>query len=430
MKWFPAERSEDLTAFAQRVMDSFMGRSVLRFVRMEGFDRSIVLSAQAFTALIPLFIIVAGAAPAGQEDVIGASIIKRFALTGASAAAVEQLFSTPPGATSSVTIFSAFLLLYAGVAFTRRFQRMYRAAWEQEKVGVRSTVFATLGLLALLAEVVVAYSIRALVARLPLEWLWTIPLSAGTGLVLWTSIPYLLLDRRVHWRRLLVVGATSAAAMTVFAVATPIYMPAIMARATNEFGLFGITITLIGYLLAASFVLVACAAIGAEFDASDADWLMAVKVRFKLTDPGRELPVADSADARRGLSSGDLLALIRVLKNWLIMTAAVWIATWLVPGIDVRGGLGAYLAISLIFGLVNAVLGPVLEWLAGSVSWLTLGASALLVNGLLFATTAGLTPSMDIAGLGSAVLGALVVAVAGTLLELVFRPVPSSSHSL
>jgi membrane protein len=423
MKWFPAERSQDLTAFAQRVMDSFLGRSVLRFVRMEGFDRAIVISAQAFTALIPLFIIVASAAPAGQEDAISESIIRRFALTGDSAAAVEQLFSTPSGATSSVTLFSAFLLLYSGVAFTRRMQRMYRAAWGQEKVGVRSTVFATLGLLALVAEIAVAYAIRAIFAKLPLDWLWAIPLSAATGLVLWTSIPYLLLDRQVHWRRLLVVGGASAVAMTIFAIGTPIYMPQIMTNATNNFGLFGITITLIGYLLALSFVLVSCAAIGAEFDASNAPWLVALKVRFRLMDPGVDPPVEEPAAARRGLTSGDLLALIRVLKNWLIMSAAVWIAAALVPGIDVHGGFGTYLAIALIFGLVNAALGPVLEWLAGSLTWLTLGVSALLVNGLLFATTAGLTPQMDIAGLGSAVLGAVTVALAGTLLELVFRPV-------
>ena len=428
MKLFPAERSEDLTAFAQRAMDSFLGRSVLRFIRMEGFDRSIVLSSQAFTALIPLFIIVASAAPAGQEDAISEAFISRFALTGDSAAAVEQLFTTPPGATSSVTIFSAVLLLYSGVAFTRRMQRMYRAAWEQEKVGVRSTVFATLGLLALVAEVAVAYAIRAIFADLPLDWLWAIPLSAATGLLLWTSIPYLLLDRRVHWRRLLVTGGASASAMTAVAIATPIYMPAIMTRATNEFGLFGITITLIGYLLAASFVLVSCAAVGAEFDASDARWLMALKVRFKLMDPGHEIPLAEPAGPRRGLTSGDLLALIRVLKNWLIMCAAVWIATAVVPGIDVHGGLGTYLAISLLFGLVNAALGPVLQWLAGSLTWLTMGVSALLINGILFATTAGLTPNLDIAGPVSAVLGALAVAVVGTLLELVFRPVPPSSQ--
>jgi len=416
-----------VTALSQRVRDSFMGRSILRFVLMEGFDRSIILSAQVFTALIPLFIIVASVAPAGQEDVIGEGIIKRFALTGASADAVEQLFKAPAGATSSVTVFSALLLIYSGVAFTRRLQRMYRAAWGREQAGIRSALFATLGLGALVLEFVVAYGIREFTTLFPFEWLWAIPISLVTGLVLWTSIPYLLLERQLHWRRLLVTGATAAVGMTVFAIGTPIYMPDVMTRATNEFGLFGVTITLIGWLLAASFILVAATAIGAEFDESDAPWLVRLKVRFGLVDPADEAPVTIATE-RLGLTRSDLAALRRVLVNWLIMIAAVWIATAVVPGIVVNGGLGTYLAISLLFGLVNAVLGPVLYWLAGSQSWLRLGGSAVIVNGILFAATAGLSPNLDIGGLGGAVLGALVVAVASTLLELVFRPIPEGSN--
>ena len=48
--------------------------------------------------------------------------------------------------------------------------------------------------------------------------------------------------------------------------------------------------------------------------------------------------------------------LITLLVNWLVMTAAVWVATAIVPGIDVPGGLVTYLGVSLLFGLVNAVL--------------------------------------------------------------------------
>jgi uncharacterized membrane protein YvlD (DUF360 family) len=428
VRGFSSERSDDVTALSQRVRDSFIGRSILRFVLMEGFDRSIILSAQVFTALIPLFIIVASVAPAGQEDVIGEGIIKRFALTGASADAVEQLFKAPAAATSSVTLFSALLLIYSGVAFTRRLQRMYRAAWGREQAGIRSALFATLGLVALVLEFVVAYGIREFTTLFPFEWLWAIPISLVTGLVLWTSIPYLLLERQLHWRRLLVAGAAAAVGMTIFAIGTPIYMPDVMTRATNEFGLFGVTITLIGWLLAASFVLVATTAIGAEFDSSNAPWLVRLKIRFGLVDPGAEAPVTIATE-RLGLTSDDLAALTRVLVNWLIMIAAVWIATAVVPGIVVNGGLGTYLAISLLFGLVNAVLGPVLYWLAGSQSWLRLGGSAVIVNGILFAATAGLSPNLDIGGLGGAVLGALVVAVASTLLELVFRPIPEGPSS-
>ena len=427
MKWFTDERSNDVSALAERAGDSFIGRSILRFVMMQGFDRCIVLSAQAFTALIPLFIIVASAAPAGKEDVIGEGIIERFALTGESAAAVQQLFTTPPGASSGVTLFSALFLLYSGVAFARRLQWTYRAAWEQEKAGIRSTLFAMLGLAALVLEILIAYGIRSFTSNFPLEWLWAIPVSAATGLVLWTSIPYLLLDRQVHWRRLLVTGGASAVGMTVFAIGTPIYMPELMTRATEDFGLFGITITLIGWLLAAAFILVTSTAIGAEFDASDAPWLVRLKVRFGLVDPQAEAPVEIAATDRQGLTSGDLLALVRVLINWLIMTAAVWFATAVLPGIDVSGGLGTYLTVSLLGGLVNAVLGPLVSWLLGSHSWIRLGIPSLLVNGILLAVTAGVSPNLDIDGPGSALLGAFVVSVAATVLELVVRPNPTTS---
>jgi putative membrane protein len=212
--------------------------------------------------------------------------------------------------------------------------------------------------------------------------------------------------------------------MTIFAIGTPIYMPGVMTRATEDFGLFGVTITLLGWLLAAAGIVVASTVMGAQFDSSDAPWLMQLKDRFGLTDPAAGELAEPGVEQHEvgGLTSEDLLAIVHVLVNWSIMAAAVWIATAVVPGIEVSGGVGAYLAISVIFGLVNAMVGPVLQWLVGSQSWLRIGASALIVNGTLFAVTAGLTANMDVAGPGSAVVGAVVVSVAGTLLELVIRP--------
>jgi uncharacterized membrane protein YvlD (DUF360 family)/uncharacterized BrkB/YihY/UPF0761 family membrane protein len=424
MRLLPEERSDEVSALSRRVAASFLGQSVRRFALVEGFDRCIVLSAQALTALIPLFIVVASAAPAGQEDVISHAIIRRFALTGASADAVAQLFDTPAGATSSVSVFSALLLVYSAMAFSRRLQSMYRAAWGREKGGVRSTLYAGIGLIAFTVMTGLAFVLRELASRFPPQWLWTIPVSAAIGLVLWTCIPYFMLEREVHWRRLLATGAASAAGMTVFAIGTPIYMPGVMARATADFGLFGVTITLLGWLLAAAGIVVACTVMGAQFDSSDAPWLVQLKKRFGLTDPTAGELAEPEVEQREvsGLTSDDLLAIVHVLVNWSIMAAAVWVATAVVPGIEVSGGVGAYLAISVIFGLVNAMVGPVLQWLVGSQSWLRMGVSALLVNGTLFAVTAGLTANMDVAGAGSAVLGAVVVSVAGTLLELVIRP--------
>jgi len=419
---------DDLAALSQRMWGSFVGRCVRRFLMMSGIDRCIVLSSQAFTALIPLLILISTLAPVGRENVVAQTIITRFGLAGDSAAAVEQLFSIPAAASSSFSVFSAFLLVFSGVSFTRRMQTMYRAAWGQEKAGVRSGLFAALGLFALVAEVMVAFAIRALVRQFPFDWLLMLPLSASTGLVLWTSIPYLLLNRQVHWRRLLVAGGIAATGTTMYGLATTVYMPTLIERYTNEFGLFGITIAIIGWLLAVCGVLVVSTAIGAEFDESQAPWALRIKAKYGLVDPDRPVPAPTVETQAPGLNSGDLLMLVRVLINWLVLAVAVAAATLIVPGINVLGGFVTYLAVSLMFGLVNAVLGPLFHLFAAPLSVLTLGSFAMVVNGVLLAITAGLSDRFEVGGFGGAVLGALVISIVTTLLELVLRPIKQDSQ--
>jgi membrane protein len=415
--------SDDLLALARRVAASFLGRCVRRFLAMSGVDRCIVLSSQAFTAFIPLLMLLSTLAPVGQEDVLSRSIIARFGLSGDTAAAVRQVFSTPASASSGVGVLSALLLVFSAVSFTRRLQAMYRAAWEQEHEGVRSGLFAALGLAALLLEALVLYAVKSVVRDLPHDWLLMLPVSAAAGLVLWTSIPYLLLNRQVHWRRLLVTGGIAAIGTAVYGVATTVYMPTQMERYTAEFGLFGITIVLLGWLLIVSGVIVVSAAVGAEFDKSRAPWIVGLRTRYHLNDPASPVLVVDEADRETGLARADVLMLVRVGINWLALAAAVAAATVIVPGIDVEGGLAAYLAVSLLFGLVNATLGPLLHLAALPLSAKTLGLFALVVNGALLAVTAGLTASLDLGGVGDAVLGALVISIVTTLLELVIRPI-------
>ncbi len=266
---------------------------------MTGIDRCLMLSSQAFTALIPLLILVAALAPADQEDVVSDSVIRRFGLEGDSADAVKQLFDIPEGATGSLSVFSFLLLIASGTSFARRLAKTYRAAWEQDKAGVRSSLYSALGLLVLLGEVLVLYFARTLVRHLPFNWAFSIPLSVTTGLVLWTSIPWLLLDRRVHWRRLVAGGAVAAVASSIYSVATTIYMPELVNSYTTEFGLFGITIAIIGWLLATAGILVASAAIGAEFDRTEDPWARRIKDRFGLREPETAAVVACPRAASR-----------------------------------------------------------------------------------------------------------------------------------
>lgn len=413
----------DLTDLVRRVADSFLGRCVRRFMDMTGIDRSMVLASQAFTSLIPLLILIAAWAPASEEDVIAESIIGKFHLEGDAASAVTQLFAVPEGATGTVSTFSALLLLVSGTSFTRRFQRMYRAAYEKRKAGIRSGVYSTLGLFVLLVEVFVLYGVRAVVAHLPLSWLFTLPFAIVTGTVLWTSIPYLLLNREVHWRRLAFGGFVSAVATAIYSVISTIYMPDTLERYTQEFGLFGVTIALIGWLLAIAFILVGAAAVGAQFDFCLAPWARYLKTRFKLEDPDLPRPEPTEEDLNSGMTTDDIRLVIRVIGSWGILTAAVWAATIVVPGIDVPGGFWAYVAVSLLLGLVSALLGALPRILPVPQPVLVVAALSLVINGLLLAIVAWIFPGLEISNFRAAMVGGLVIAVVTAVLEVVWKPI-------
>src|SRR4051812_20002512 len=81
------------------------------------------------------------------------------------------------------------------------------------------------------------------------------------------------------------------------------------------------------------------------------------------------------------------------------------------------GEAGTYLWIGLIFGVVNAIAGPVLRLLSLPFVVLTLGLFLLVVNAALLGLTAALTDRLTIDGFGTAVIGGLILAVAGWIAD-------------
>ena len=189
----------------------------------------------------------------------------------------------------SVSLLSVLLLLYSGVSLTRRLQWMYLDAWRlRRRPGVRGSLNAAWGLAALLVEISLLYLVGTLVRTLPFDWLLGLPLSAGASLVLWTSVPYLLLDRRIPWQRLLPGGALAGLSSSLYGVATTIYMPRLMETYSERYGLFGVTIALVSWLLCISFIVVAATVVAAEFDRTPELW--AQRLRGWLHLPAPEMP--------------------------------------------------------------------------------------------------------------------------------------------
>lgn len=106
---------------------------------------------------------------------------------------------------------------------------------------------------------------------------------------------------------------------------------------------------------------------------------------------------------------------IRVLINAL----AIAITAWLLPGIHVvDNNIVTFLLIGLVFGLVNAVIKPILVVFSCAFILFTLGLFLLVINGLMLSLTASiLSDRLTIDNFWWAMLGGLVMAIVGTILE-------------
>jgi membrane protein len=268
---------------------TFAGRCIGAFLGLQGIDRAMALAAQAFTALIPLLLLVSALAPADRSDVVADGIIRRFGLTGGAAEAVDQLFERPGD--SAIGVVSVVLLVFSGVSLTRRLQRMYLQVWQLKPLpGVRASLNAAAGLTALLVEVVLLALARTLVGALPFDWVLGAPVALVASLVLWTSVPYLLLDRRIPWRRLLPAGALTAVVTSLYGVATTIYMPRLMETNSERYGLFGVTLSLVGWLLCISIIVVAATVVAGQFDRAPERWARELRARLGLEPALRQVP--------------------------------------------------------------------------------------------------------------------------------------------
>jgi putative membrane protein len=117
-----------------------------------------------------------------------------------------------------------------------------------------------------------------------------------------------------------------------------------------------------------------------------------------------------------------------IIIRLVITAVSLWIATLLISGIQlttdsIPSKIGTLLAVAVIFGIVNAILRPIIKVIGCGLYVLTLGLIALVVNGLLFLLTSWIAGELNLPFhvdnfWPSAVLGALLVGVVSWLLNM------------
>jgi membrane protein len=86
--------------------------------------------------------------------------------------------------------------------------------------------------------------------------------------LLWVLTPWLLVGRRLPWRRLIFQALLTAGGLLALSVSAAVYAPRAVSSAAGDFGVIGVAFALLTLLFVVAAVLVGAAAIGATL----AEW--------------------------------------------------------------------------------------------------------------------------------------------------------------
>lgn len=115
--------------------------------------------------------------------------------------------------------------------------------------------------------------------------------------------------------------------------------------------------------------------------------------------------------------------------RWAVTAFAVFVAAPIV-GLSYNGSLACLLGASLLLGIVNAFIRPVLLILSAPLILLTLGFFIFVVNALMLLLVGQVVPCFRVPGFWNAFFGALIISFVSWLLSAFFRGSDGRVHVL
>jgi putative membrane protein len=117
----------------------------------------------------------------------------------------------------------------------------------------------------------------------------------------------------------------------------------------------------------------------------------------------------------------------KFILRWVINAIALYLAVLLLPGIDLESGLVSIIWLALIFGLINALFRPLLQFLTCPLIILTLGLFTLVINTFMFWLTSVIGQSFGLALIitdpvwWNAFLGGLIVTIVSVAMTMILK---------
>lgn len=107
--------------------------------------------------------------------------------------------------------------------------------------------------------------------------------------------------------------------------------------------------------------------------------------------------------------------------RWIVTTLAVMAVAWIFPALISYDSMGALLGASLLLGIINAFVRPVLLLLSLPFIVVTMGLFIFVVNGLLLLFVSKIVPQFHVEGFWHAFFAAVLVSIVSLPLSLFFR---------
>jgi membrane protein len=253
----------ELQRLQERIRGGYVADVLALTVRLQPIDRALALASKLFVAVIPLSIVLSSVVPG--TDSFGEMLVERFGLSGAGAAATEELFASKGEVQGGVTLIGLLIVLYSTLSFARGLQRLYLDAWDLPPQGVAGVRRRGVWLLGLVGYLAVGTPARSLTREYDLDVLYVVTVL-GLGSLLWVWTPYELVGRRMPWRRLVPVGILTAAGTSIYVAVSALYVPALFTSSAERYGLIGIAFSLVTWLFVYASVIVAAVILAAAFD--------------------------------------------------------------------------------------------------------------------------------------------------------------------
>ena len=99
----------------------------------------------------------------------------------------------------------------------------------------------------------------------------------------------------------------------------------------------------------------------------------------------------------------------------------LFLASALLPGVEIEGT-GTFILAALLLGLANGFIRPIAILLTLPLTIVTLGLFILVINAAMFGMVAAMLDNFTVAGLFSAMFGALIVGITSTVASWYIGP--------